>query len=85
MSIVHYNCPLFLSFAQSVVKDTNMAFAIVLQLFYDFFSCRFFFNLLANEPKEEVSSCMVFIFFCDIDHFVDQFGNVAFVFVNMFE
>ena len=49
------NCPLFLSFAQSVVKDTNMAFAIVLQLFYDFFSCRFFFNLLANEPKEEVS------------------------------
>ena len=49
------NCPLFLSFAQSVVKDTNMAFAIILQLFYDFFSCRFFFNLLANEPKEEVS------------------------------
>ena len=49
------NCPLFLSFAQSVVKDTDVAFAIVLQLIYDSFGCRFFFYLFANEPEEEVS------------------------------
>ena len=56
-----------------------------LQLFNDTLSCSFFFYLFTNISPQEILRSLIFNLRSYIYQIVNQFRNVTFMFVNMFE